>query len=179
VIADVAAKHKLDRSRIFALCWLSSGTATYAASLSPKSSITGSLIAMSVFKPKVLPPLAGAQGRAFYLYHSKEDRTCPYRMAEEAKSSLEENGAKVHLETYDGGHGWHGDLFATSAWGSSGWRRIAKWRWGVDYQSSRHRAPKESDLASLRCGGKSLEAPFRGSLRAHIYLGRKALRCPD
>jgi predicted esterase len=33
-------------------------------------------------------------------------------MAEQAKTSLAENGAKVHLETYEGGHGWRGDVYA-------------------------------------------------------------------
>jgi hypothetical protein len=32
-------------------------------------------------------------------------------MAEQAKKSLTENGGKVHLETYDGGHGWRGNLY--------------------------------------------------------------------
>ena len=61
---------------------------------------------MSVFNPKFLPPLEGAKGHAYYLYHSPEDRVCPYRMAEQAKNSLADNGAKVRLETYQGGHGW-------------------------------------------------------------------------
>jgi predicted esterase len=36
---------------------------------------------------------------------------CPYRMAEQARDKLTENGAKVRLETYEGGHGWRGDVF--------------------------------------------------------------------
>jgi predicted esterase len=66
---------------------------------------------MSVFNPEFLPPLKGAKGHAYYLYHSEEDGVCPYRMAEEAKNSLTENGAKVRLETYEGGHGWRGDFY--------------------------------------------------------------------
>ena len=71
----------------------------------------GSFIAMSVFNPKFLPPLKGANGHAYYLYHSLQDRVCPYRMAEQAKTSLAENGAKVRLETYEGGHGWRGNVY--------------------------------------------------------------------
>jgi predicted esterase len=112
VVEDVARKHKLDRARVFTLSWSSGGPAAYAASLRDKRAVTGSLIAMSVFNPKFLPPLKGANGHAYYLYHSPQDRVCPYRMAEQAKTSLAENGAKVHLETYEGGHGWRGDIYA-------------------------------------------------------------------
>jgi predicted esterase len=112
VVEDVAKKHKLDRTRVFTLSWSSGGPAAYAASLQNKRAVTGSLIAMSVFNPKYLPPLKGAKGHAYYLYHSPEDRVCPYRMAEQARTSLAKNGAKVHLETYEGGHGWRGDVYA-------------------------------------------------------------------
>ncbi|HEY1379795.1 MAG TPA: hypothetical protein VGF55_23535, partial [Gemmataceae bacterium] len=112
VIEDVAKKHKVDRSNVFTLSWSSSGPAAYATALRDKTPVRGSLVAMSVFNPKVLPPLAGAKGHAFYLYHSPHDRVCPYRMAEQAKADLAENGAKVRLERYDGGHGWRGDVYA-------------------------------------------------------------------
>jgi RNA polymerase sigma factor (sigma-70 family) len=111
VIEDVAKKHKLDRTRVFTLSWSSSGPAAYAASLQSKHSITGSFIAMSVFNPEFLPPVKAANGHAYYLYHSKQDRLCPYRMAERAKTSLAENGAKVRLQTYEGGHGWRGNVY--------------------------------------------------------------------
>jgi beta-lactamase regulating signal transducer with metallopeptidase domain/predicted esterase len=111
VIDDVAKKHKLDRTRVFSLSWSSSGPAAYAASLQNKHSIMGSFIAMSVFNPTFLPPLKEAKGHAYYLYHSQQDRVCPYRMAEQAKNSLTENGAKVRLETYEGGHGWRGNVY--------------------------------------------------------------------
>jgi predicted esterase len=66
---------------------------------------------MSVFNPKFLPSMKGARGHAYYLYHSPQDRVCPYRMAEQAKTTLAENGAKVSLGTYDGGHGWRGNVY--------------------------------------------------------------------
>jgi beta-lactamase regulating signal transducer with metallopeptidase domain/predicted esterase len=112
VIGDVAKKHKLDRAKVFTLSWSSSGPAAYATSLQEKHSVRGSFIAMSVFNPNFLPPLKNAHGQAYYLYHSQQDRVCPFRMAEQAKTSLAENGAKLHLETYEGGHGWRGNLYS-------------------------------------------------------------------
>jgi predicted esterase len=67
---------------------------------------------MSVFKPDLLPDLKAAKGHAYYLYHSPDDRVCPFRMAEAAEKALKEAGAKVKLAQYDGGHGWHGDVYA-------------------------------------------------------------------
>jgi predicted esterase len=109
VIKDVAAKHKVNPKRVFTLSWSSSGPAAYAISLSDKT-VTGSFIAMSVYHPEVLP-LEKAKGHAYYLYHSPDDKICPYRMAEQAARDLEKNGAKVKLMTYDGGHGWRGGLY--------------------------------------------------------------------
>jgi predicted esterase len=106
VIEDVAKKHKVDRTRIFTLSWSSSGPAAYAASLRKNRGVTGSFVAMSVFNPEFLPPLKEAKAHAYYIYHSPEDRICPYRMAEQARTKLTANGARVHLETYKGGHGW-------------------------------------------------------------------------
>jgi predicted esterase len=111
VIRDVAGKHKIDPARVFTLTWSSSGPAAYAASLS-SDRITGSFIAMSVFKPDLLPPLEKAKGRAYFLYHSPDDRVCPFRMARQAERELKKAGASVQLATYDGGHGWRGNLYA-------------------------------------------------------------------
>src|SRR5437867_8245730 len=110
-IEDVAKKHTLDRTKVFTLSWSSSGTAAYATSLQERRSVRGSLVAMSVFNPRFLPPLTQAKGHAYYLYHSPQDRVCPYRMAEQARDRLSQNGAKVRLETYEGGHGWRGDVY--------------------------------------------------------------------
>jgi len=110
VIADVAVKHTLDKKRIFTLTWSSSGPAAYAASLTSKK-VTGSLVAMSVFNPKFLPELKKAKGHGYYIYHSKEDRVCPWRMAEQAAKDLKKAGAAVKLVEYEGGHGWRGPLY--------------------------------------------------------------------
>ena len=83
VIHDVSGKYKLDPERTFTLTWSSSGPAGYAASLS-SDKITGSFIAMSVFKPELLPPLEKANGHAYFLYHSPEDPVYLFRLAEQA-----------------------------------------------------------------------------------------------
>lgn len=111
VIDDVADREKIDKAKVFTLTWSSSGPAAYAASLTSKK-VTGSLIAMSVFKPDTLPDLAAAKGHPYYLYHSPADRVCPYRMATQAEKALTKAGATVKLVEYDGGHGWRGDVFA-------------------------------------------------------------------
>ncbi|HEX4591195.1 MAG TPA: hypothetical protein VH120_14750, partial [Gemmataceae bacterium] len=92
VIADVAGRNKLDPARIFTLSWSSGGPAAYAISLSSKK-VTGSFVAMSVFKPEQLPPLEKSKGHRYFLCHSPDDRICPFRMAEQAEESLKKNGA--------------------------------------------------------------------------------------
>jgi predicted esterase len=111
VIEDVASKHKVDPSAIFTLSWSSGGPAAYAISLADDSRVTGSLVAMSVFKKSQLPPLRRAKSHAYYLLHSEDDRVCPFRMAQEAVDELGKAKAKVELAKYDGGHGWRGDVY--------------------------------------------------------------------
>lgn len=108
VIDDVTAKYSIDKTRIFTLSWSSSGPAAYPISLTSKK-VTGSFVAMSVFRADWFPPLTGAKGKPYYIYHSPDDETCPFKMAETAKEKLTENGAAVSLKQYDGGHGWTGD----------------------------------------------------------------------
>jgi hypothetical protein len=57
VITDVAKKTKLDPERILVLAWSSSGPAAYATMLQDETPVSGSLIAMSVFKPNTLTAL--------------------------------------------------------------------------------------------------------------------------
>lgn len=111
VIDDVGRDYRLDPNRIVTLSWSSGGPAAYATALA-EPRITGSFVAMSVFKPEQLPSLDAAKDRAFFLYHSPDDRVCPYRFVERARKDLAAKGAKVELKTYDGGHGWRGDVFA-------------------------------------------------------------------
>jgi predicted esterase len=110
VIKDAGGRLKLDPRHVFTLTWSSSGPAAYAISLSSKG-VTGSFIAMSVFKPDLLPPLEQAKGHGYFLYHSPDDRVCPFRMAQQAVRDLEKAGATVKLTTYAGGHGWRGGLY--------------------------------------------------------------------
>jgi predicted esterase len=110
VIKDVDSKHKVAPQRVFTLSWSSSGPAAYAVSLTSKK-VTGSFIAMSVYKPDLLPALEAGKGHAYFLYHSPDDRVCPFRMAEQAAKELKAKGATVKLTTYEGGHGWRGGLY--------------------------------------------------------------------
>ncbi len=110
IIADVRTKLRIDRKRIFLLGWSSGGPPCYATALRKDSPATGAFIAMSVFKPKQMPALGNAKGKAFYLLQSPQDRITRLHFAEEAEKALREAGAKVRLQRYEGGHGWHGDF---------------------------------------------------------------------
>ena len=109
-VEDVASRTKVDHSRIFALAWSSGGPAAYAATLAEGSPLTGAMVAMSVFRPDDVR-LQGANGKRFFLWHSPDDRVCPYWMVRKARDTLGKHGASVTLETYAGGHGWRGDVF--------------------------------------------------------------------
>lgn len=112
VLADVGKSWKLDPKYLFTLAWSSSGTLAYTLGLQEKTPVTGTFVAMSVFKPENLPSLKEARGRSFYILHSPED-FIPIKMAEDARDQLTKKGAKVEYATYAGGHGWHGDVFGT------------------------------------------------------------------
>jgi predicted esterase len=107
VVADVRTRHKIDARKVFTLSWSSSGPAAYAASFGEKTSVKGSFIAMSVFRPTMLDKTAVVKGRRYYLYHSPKDRTCPYVMAKKAADTLASGGAAVKLQNYNGAHGWN------------------------------------------------------------------------
>jgi len=111
VVKDIKAKYKVNERNIFTLSWSSGGPAAYAISLQKEKSVTGSYIAMSVFKPDTLPTLEQAEGHAYFIDHSPDDKICPFRMAENAHQILAEHGAKTRLVTYKGGHGWQGDIY--------------------------------------------------------------------
>jgi poly(3-hydroxybutyrate) depolymerase len=111
VLEDVAKRHSVDRKKVYALGWSSSGPAVYATILQEKSPITAAFIAMSVFRPELLPPLKQAANRKIYLLHSPEDPICPHQMAKSAEQQLSGAGATVKLVDYAGGHGWHGQVF--------------------------------------------------------------------
>jgi poly(3-hydroxybutyrate) depolymerase len=112
VVAEVAKKHKIDRKHVFALGWSSSGHVIYNMALHDKPFVTGVYVAMAVFHPREIPPLKAAKDRAFFIDHSPEDETCPFKDAETARDSLKKAGATVELVTYKGGHGWTDDPYA-------------------------------------------------------------------
>jgi hypothetical protein len=66
---------------------------------------------MSVFKIMDTDRLQHAKNHAYFLDHSPQDTTCPFRMAQKAEKMLKDAGAKVKFSTYSGGHGWHGDVY--------------------------------------------------------------------
>jgi len=109
VLKDIRQKYAIDKSHIYTMSWSSGGPAAYALSLAKDLPITGSFIAMSIYRPQELPPRNAAQGKAYYLLHSPQD-FIQMRFPENAKRQLEAAGAHVKLQTYQGGHGWHGDV---------------------------------------------------------------------
>jgi RNA polymerase sigma factor (sigma-70 family) len=111
VIADVMRTNKIDARFIFTLGWSSGGPAAYATALPYGGRPTGSFVAMSVFKPERHRPSVKDQGHPYYLLHSPEDSLIPIAMVRTAVDELRQSGARVELRTYDGGHGWHGDVF--------------------------------------------------------------------
>ncbi len=112
VRAELAKAHKLDPRYSFTLTWSSSGMSGYGFSLHPKSGITGTFVAMSVFQPAGLPHLSAAKGHPYFIYHSPQD-FIPIAQAEAARDALKKVGAIVELQTYEGGHGWQGDVFGS------------------------------------------------------------------
>lgn len=112
VVEDVRKRSRIDDRHVYTLSWSSGGPAAYAASLTNDTPVTGSFVAMSVFKPNQLPGLSKrAKDQRYYILHSQEDKVCPYRMAVSARDTLRDAGAKVEFAEYEGGHGWHGDVF--------------------------------------------------------------------
>ncbi len=111
IVKVVREQYKINPLRIFTMSWSSSGPAGYAISLQKDSPIVGSYIAMSVFKPDKLGPLAQARGHAYFIEHSPQDKICPLAMAQEAVRLLTAEGAKVQFNQYTGGHGWRGNVY--------------------------------------------------------------------
>ena len=113
IIEEMIRRHAVDHKQVYLrAAWSSSGPAVYATMLQDQSPFIGAFIAMSVFKPdEDLPSLKSAKGRRFYILHSPDDATCPYRMARDAKDKLAARRAGgVILVDYSGGHGWHGPV---------------------------------------------------------------------
>lgn len=110
LVEEVRASHPVDPSKVFMFGWSSGGPPSYAAALREGSPVRGAFVAMSVFKPDRLPALDGARDKAFYMLHSPQD-FIPMHFPEAARDRLAAAGAKTTLATYQGGHGWKGDVF--------------------------------------------------------------------
>lgn len=110
VIADVEARFPLDLEHVFTLAWSSGGPAAYAYSVYEETRVTGTFVAMSIFRPEQMESLKSAKGQAYYLLHSPEDFIAMSH-PEQAQKDLSKNKAAVELATYEGGHGWHGDVY--------------------------------------------------------------------
>lgn len=109
IVNDAKAHAPIDERHIYALGWSSGGPAVYATLMQEKTAFDGAFVAMSVFKPQQLPPPANAAGRAFYILHSPQDMIAMH-FPESARDQLRDAGARTQLDTYTGGHGWHGDV---------------------------------------------------------------------
>ena len=110
-VTDIKAKHKINDAKVYALGWSSGGPAVYASMLSKDTPLKGAFVAMSVFLPAKLPPLAAAKGQRCFLLQSPQDQVTKYQFAKNAKTQLTAAGAEVELRDYEGGHGWQGDVF--------------------------------------------------------------------
>ncbi len=111
VIKDVQQQLGGGSMPAYTLSWSSSGPAAYATAFQASNSIRGSYIAMSVFQPKWYPIATGAKGHRFVLDHSPDDEICPYQQSLDAEKWIKERDGIVLRQTYDGGHGWHGDVY--------------------------------------------------------------------
>jgi len=105
VIEEVSRAERIDERFVFTLGWSSSGHALYSASTRVPA-VRGSIIAMSRFLPGRSVEADKVKGKAYYLYHSPEDRVCPFAEAELAVKTLQGHGAEARLVPYQGGHGW-------------------------------------------------------------------------
>jgi predicted esterase len=110
VIADIKLTRKVDPRFVFTLGWSSGGPPVYATSLRSGTHVTGSFIAMSTFKPEQYISLKNARRQSYYILHSPQD-FIPIEMAQTARDELRAQGAMTELRTYEGGHGWHGDVY--------------------------------------------------------------------
>ena len=110
VIADVSLRAPINRQQQYLLAWSSGGPPSYAIALRPGSPIAGAYLAMSI-GPGDKAPLGEAKDRRFFLLQSPQDRITPFHDAERAQTQLTEAGATVRLESYEGGHGWRGDVW--------------------------------------------------------------------
>ena len=110
VITDVRRQTRIAPEQIYALAWSSSGPAVYTALATPRSSLRGAFMAMSVFRPGELPDPALFKGKRLFLYHSPQD-FIQIQQARDAEQFARAHGAQAQFREYQGGHGWTGDTY--------------------------------------------------------------------
>lgn len=147
VVRDVSGMVRVDRGRVLTFAWSTGGPAAYALSVARDTPVRGSLIAMSVFTPSLLPSLERARGQAYYLYHSPDDKVSRFEFATTARELLSNQGAAVELATYDGGHGWQGPHFVRL---SAGFRWLEDRTRGVAGATSRPTDERGADSVEGR-----------------------------
>lgn len=140
VVAAVGKRQTIDAKHVYALGWSSGGPPVYAAAMRKETTLAGAFVAMSVFKPAQLPPARGLDGRAFYILHSPQD-FIQMRFPKDAEKTLAGGGAKTTLVTYEGGHGWRGDVFGNIRAGVEWLEKNAK-KAGAEKRKSKDAAPK-------------------------------------
>lgn len=145
VIAEAARKYPLDRRHIVTLSWSSGGPAAYSASMSPGTTITGSFVAMSVFK-STPQELRQAKAQVYYIYHSPDDKVCPLRMAQRAATVLSDNGATTRMVEYAGGHGWRGNVYEDIRAGLTWIMDLTARRGPASRPASKPVAPRQDEL---------------------------------
>jgi len=111
VIADAKKRARVDTNQVFALAWSSGGPAVYAMAARDDSPLAGAFVAMSVFLRGENTAVSGVKGKSFYLLQSPDDRVTRFEQAEKARDALVAAGARVHLQSYAGGHGWRGPVW--------------------------------------------------------------------
>ena len=111
VIADARKRARVNTNEVFALAWSSGGPAVYAMAARDDSPLAGAFVAMSVFLRAGNAEVSGFKGKSFYLLQSPEDRITRFEQAEKAHDVLVAAGARVHLQSYAGGHGWRGPVW--------------------------------------------------------------------
>jgi len=111
VIADAKKRARVDTNQVFALAWSSGGPAVYAMAARDDSPLAGAFVAMSVFLRGENAAVSSVKGKSFYLLQSPDDRVTRFEQAEKARDALAAAGARVHLQSYAGGHGWRGPVW--------------------------------------------------------------------
>lgn len=111
VVEDVKQRHTIADDGVFAMGWSSGGPPVYAAALADQTPVRGAFVVMSIFYPQMLPPLENGKGKPFYILHSPQDDLIEMRLPEAARDQLAAAGAETKLATYEGGHGWRGNVY--------------------------------------------------------------------